>query len=156
LVVLMLGILKLQDSKRDLAKAALSGDAVKNATALTLNDLLSKYTQDIAERSIPAIKSRARFRLRVASFVEGHYLGYTRCIPRRLSALSISRYDLVRNPDFNTSPYHSRSSRHCRIHRKSSQEISNSRETRLQDALYCKASPVLADKVHHVCPSSYP
>jgi hypothetical protein len=37
------GILKLQEQKRELAKAALSGDA-KNLTKLTLNDIMGQFT----------------------------------------------------------------------------------------------------------------
>lgn len=37
---LMVGILTLQDNKRELAKAALSGEARQNVMKLTLNDII--------------------------------------------------------------------------------------------------------------------
>lgn len=36
------GILQLQDNKRELAKAALSGEGAKNVMKLTMNDIMSK------------------------------------------------------------------------------------------------------------------
>jgi hypothetical protein len=86
------GILTLQDSKRGLAKAALSGDAVKNATALTLNDIMSTFGLDSADkRSVPATESRGRLRRGL-----GQDLGFVAIAHR---ALFKSEFGLTINAD---------------------------------------------------------